>query len=222
MDKSQSLKKLICVLSIVCSLSAMKAEADSCSEKAEQILDKTGVEGGFVVHLGCGDGRLTEALRINDRFLVHGLDSSPANVQKARYHIRLAGAYGPVSVERFTGKTLPYTDKLVNLLIAEDLGEVPIEEVKRVLVPEGVAYIKRGGRWEKIVTSRPEEMDEWTHYLYDPSGNAVSKDSLVDFLRQAQWIGGPRYGAFQHPTALEVATGRSRCFQRHNFMAARN
>lgn len=41
---------------------------------ARDILDATGVKGGLIVHLGCGDGKLTAALRVNDRYLVHGLD----------------------------------------------------------------------------------------------------------------------------------------------------
>ena len=32
-------------------------------ESAKTILDAAGVKGGLVVHLGCGDGKLTAALR---------------------------------------------------------------------------------------------------------------------------------------------------------------
>ena len=35
------------------------APADTASE----VLDATGVQGGFVVHLGCGDGKQTAALK---------------------------------------------------------------------------------------------------------------------------------------------------------------
>ena len=42
---------------------------------AREILEATGVKGGLIVHLGCGDGKLTAALRANDSFLVHGLDA---------------------------------------------------------------------------------------------------------------------------------------------------
>ena len=38
------------------------AQADP-AEEARQILAATGVKGGLVVHIGCGDGRLTAALR---------------------------------------------------------------------------------------------------------------------------------------------------------------
>ncbi|MFV1963985.1 MAG: PQQ-binding-like beta-propeller repeat protein [Pirellulaceae bacterium] len=167
--------------------------AEATSTTARQILDTTGVQGGLVVHLGCGDGPLTAALRAGESFVVHGLDDDAAVVENARVRIRAAELYGPVSVERFAGQVLPYTDNLVNLLVAEDLGEVTMEEVLRVLVPQGVAYVKQNGKWGKTVKPRPKEMDEWTHYLHDPSGNAVSHDQMVGFLRQYQWIGGPRY-----------------------------
>jgi len=47
---------------------------------ARKILSETGVKGGLVVHLGCGDGKLTAALRANDSYLVQGLDADEGNV----------------------------------------------------------------------------------------------------------------------------------------------
>lgn len=189
----QSHRNSLCILLTTCTLFVFSAEADEYNQKARQILDTTGVKGGLIVHLGCRDGQLTKAFRVNDSFIVHGLDNDPILIEKARTHIREAGLYGPISVECFSGTVLPYTDRLVNLLVAENLGDVPMEEVMRVLVPNGIAYIKRGDQWNKIVNPRPKEMDEWTHYLHNPSGNAVSKDKLIGFLRQMQWVGGPKY-----------------------------
>ena len=54
-------------------------EGDFDAATAKKILDSTGVDGGIVVHLGCGDGRLTTALRANDRYTVHGLDAAVQN-----------------------------------------------------------------------------------------------------------------------------------------------
>ena len=42
--------------------------------EAARIIEVTGVKGGFVVHLGAGDGQLTAALRRNSRYQVQGLD----------------------------------------------------------------------------------------------------------------------------------------------------
>ncbi|MHC5054840.1 MAG: hypothetical protein ACYTKD_08990 [Planctomycetota bacterium] len=67
------------------------------------------------------------------------------------------------------------TPPLVNLVVAEDLAGVPTDEVMRVLAPGGVAWVK--GR--KTVKPRPDEIDEWTHYLYDASNRATSRDTVV-------------------------------------------
>ena len=130
---------------------------------AEAILAATGVKGGLVVHLGCARGAgpaLTAALRANRRYLVHGLDTDPKAVADARATLRARGVYGPVSVEAFDGKRLPYTDNLVNLVVAEDLGNVPAGEVMRVLAPGGVAYVKADGAWTKTVKPRPDDIDD--------------------------------------------------------------
>ena len=42
------------------------------------------VQGGLIVHLGCGDGELTAALHAGDRYIVHGLDSDADHVAQAR------------------------------------------------------------------------------------------------------------------------------------------
>lgn len=158
---------------------------------ARQILAATGVQGGLVVHLGCGDGKLTAALGRDQQYLVQGLDRNAENVREARERIRSLGCYGRVSIDTLNASRLPYADNLVNLLVAEDLGGVAMGEVVRVLAPLGVAYVKEDKTWKKRVKPWPEEIDEWTHFLYDASGNAVSEDSVVGPPRRMQWVAGP-------------------------------
>ena len=43
------------------------------AQTGKNILKATGVKGGLVVHIGCGDGRMTASLYANERYLVHGL-----------------------------------------------------------------------------------------------------------------------------------------------------
>ena len=50
------------------------------AQEAKTILDRSGIRGGLVVHLGCGDGELTGALGASERYQVHGLASSAADV----------------------------------------------------------------------------------------------------------------------------------------------
>ncbi|MHC4406930.1 MAG: outer membrane protein assembly factor BamB family protein, partial [Planctomycetota bacterium] len=161
-------------------------------ESAQQILQATGVRGGLVVHLGCGDGRLTAALRQGGSYLVQGLDQNAENVEAARRHVRSLGIYGQVTVDRLTGNRLPYVDNLVNLVVAEDLGAPAMDEVMRVLCPNGVAYVKRDGEWTKTVKPRPGEIDEWTHCLHDATNNPVAHDT-VGPPRRLQWVGSPRW-----------------------------
>jgi len=103
------------------------------------------VQGGLVVHLGCGDGRLTAALVNRDRVLVQGLETDAVQVAKARAYIQSLGLYGKVSVDHFDGRRLPYVDNLVNLVVDETSGAVPVGEILRVLAPGGVACMRHDG-----------------------------------------------------------------------------
>jgi len=164
------------------------------AERAKEILAATGVRGGLVVHLGCGDGRLTAALRASSSYLVHGLDTDPARVDAARKHIQSLGLYGPVSVDCWAGARLPYVDNLVNLVVVEVPDITSQEEVMRVLAPGGAAYAANVPGWPRILRKpRPAEIDEWTHYLHDASNNPVAQDEQVGPPRHLQWVGSPRW-----------------------------
>jgi len=181
----------------------------SAADQAARILQASGVKGGLIVHLGCGDGRLTAALRANQSYLVHGLDTEPKNVDRARADLQSRHVYGNVSVDRFDGRNLPFVDQCVNLLVAEDLGQVAVNEVMRVLSPGGVALIGGTGdqgsgvgsdgltigkrTWRRLVKPWPEDIDQWTHYLHGPDNNAVAHDLLVSSPFHVQWVGGPKW-----------------------------
>ena len=160
------------------------------AQDAKSILDASGVQGGLVVHLGCGDGRLTAALRATDSYTVHGLDADESNVAAARRHVESLGLYGPVSVDLLRGNRLPYTDNMVNLLVVSEPGDVPTSELMRVLCPGGVALTKKGKR---IVKPWPDEIDEWTHFHHDPQGTMVGHDQTTGPPRRIQWMAGPKW-----------------------------
>ncbi|MBN1419222.1 MAG: PQQ-binding-like beta-propeller repeat protein [Planctomycetes bacterium] len=163
------------------------------AEVARSILAETGVRGGLVVHLGCGGGELTAALRAGASYLVHGLSADGDDVRRARAYVRSVDLYGPVSIDLIRGERLPYVDHLVSLIVSQDPGAVPSEEILRALAPGGVALIETASGWRKMVKPRPSDIDEWTHFLYDASNNAVSRDRVVGPPRQLQWIGGPSW-----------------------------
>ncbi len=185
--------KLTFVLYISCTLSAVIAQSSDCEQRAKQILDATNIKGGLIVHIGCGDGELTVALRVSDSYLVHGLDTKAENVEKARERIKKLGIYGKVSVDTFDGANLPYIDDVVNLLIADNLGNVSEDEVIRVLAPGGVAISGKDGKCSKVIKPVLAETDEWTHYLHGPDNNAVSRDRAVSYPYHMQWVGLPKW-----------------------------
>jgi len=182
------------------------------TNRAEQILAATGVQGGLIVHLGCADGTLTAALQQNGPYLVHGLDPDPRQVAQARAHVHALGVYGQVSIAQHQGNTLPYADKLVNLLICEERGEITMEECLRVLAPKGVAYIKTGNGWHKTVKPWSADIDEWTHHLHDAGGNPVGSDRVTGPPHHLQWTVGPlwarNHGYTPSVSAMVSAQGR--------------
>ena len=196
---------------VVCGVSHARPEA-------RNLLVDSGIKGGLVVHLGCGEGELTAALCADDRYLVHGLDRSAKNIALAREHIHAEGIYGQVSVELLEAATLPYADNLVNLIVVSGDGlKVTHGEMERVLCPGGVAVAAdSGGKKAKLKTlvrkGWPEEIDEWTHYLHDASGNAVASDRRVGPPRYLQWVAGPKrtrdHDALASFTTMTSSNGR--------------
>lgn len=163
------------------------------ADEARKLIDESGIQGGVIIHVGCGDGKLTGELRVSDRYLVQGLAASTEDLATARANLLKTGHYGEITAELLEGKQLPFADNLVNLLISEDLHGISMDEVKRVLCPKGVALIKNGDKWEKTVKPRPDDIDDWTHYFHGPDGNAVAHDDEVGPPTRLQWLAGPRW-----------------------------
>lgn len=161
------------------------------AKTGSEIVEDSGIRGGLIVHIGCGDAQLTRTLQVNDRYLVQGLDRDETAIQATRRKLLAEGMN--VSVSGFDGKNLPYVDNLVNLVVSENLGAVAMEEVMRVLAPDGVAYIKEGQNWRRTVKPVPADTDEWTHYLHGADNNAVSRDQQVHSPKHLKWVGSPRY-----------------------------
>lgn len=162
-------------------------------------------EGGLVVHVRCGDGTVTAEL-CGSNVVVHGLDMDTAHVEKTRALLRGKKIYGRASAAQSDGKRLPYADEVVNLLVIEQRYGLTDAEVMRVLVPGGAAYAKRRGKW--AVTRKPptKGTDDWTHYLYDASNNAVSKDTAVGPPASLRWVTAPKFSrSHEHLASLSAA-----------------
>lgn len=192
-------KLATCVVLIGCSIWPSVAATQPANTakndfriEAKRLLDQANVSGGFVVHLGFRDHQLADAIGTLPRLQVHGLSRDAATVEKARRQVGRID--GRVAFEILKGTTLPYIDNLVNLIVVDEIQDVPQGELLRVLVPNGCALIKTdGGGWKRVVKPRPGNIDEWTHFMHDSSGNAVAHDDVVGPPRHLQWLGSPRW-----------------------------
>jgi outer membrane protein assembly factor BamB len=172
-------------------------------------LDAAQARGGLVVQLGAGDSAAAVRLARTGRFVINVLDADGAKVQTARAALVKAGVYGLVSAEKLDdAKHLPYTENLVNEVAVHALGQMPLAEVFRVLVPRGfvsasprtgvtVAQLKAAG-FEAVARAKdgsliarkpwPKNMDSWTHSRHGASGNAVSLDTAVGPPERVRWV----------------------------------
>jgi len=195
--------------------------------RADELLRESGISGGIAVHVGCDDGKFTAALHTSDRLLVHGLDTDAGDVKKAKAHIDSLGLYGKVWAERYDGKNLPHGDNIVNLIVIEDASDLTAAEIERALTPRGVVLVKSNspllkssglkktgqvGGLTEYTKPWPKDIDEWSHFLYDASGNAVSKDKKVGHPRRLQWYAGPKHtrhhDALASMSAMTSSNGR--------------
>jgi outer membrane protein assembly factor BamB len=178
----------------ICGLLVSTAGA-SPAPPADEIIRRTGVSAGLAVVVGTTDGALEAELTNGGKMLVQGLALSDAAATKARQLIFGKKLYGLASVSVIrSGRTLPYYDRIVNLLVADldALGQdAPSPaEIDRVLGYEGVAYLKQGGNWVKKLKPTPHEVDSWGHARHSASRNNVSKDLLVAPPNAVRWLGG--------------------------------
>jgi len=174
------------------------------------VVQDSGITGGIVVHLNCGDGGQTAEMAAGNQCLIHGLDRNSANISRARAYIRSKNLYGRVSVARYDGTSLPYGDNMINLVVADSLGGVSPEEVMRVLTPKGTAIV--GGR--KTVKPWPNDIDTWPQYLNKADNNGVAMDSVVGPPRRIQWHGKPIWSRSHMgiATIVSVVTCNGRMF----------
>lgn len=181
---------------------------------ATQLYDLTQFKGGLIVHVGCGDGKLTTALRRQDNALVQGLDTNATALAAAQTQIATAGLDGYVTVRSLPGTSLPYIDNLVNLVVVDNALGTDSNEWLRVTAPAGKICVRNGGSWDVLTKPRPATMDEWTHYLYSAANNPVSQDQLVAPPQFLQWTADPDWdrGHDWNPSYVALVSAGGRIF----------
>ena len=184
MKKTQSRKHVAPL--ILTTLLLVNASIAAVAGDAVQAIHQARISGGLVAQVGSSGLELKE---LGERFHVRLLLPDTASVEKAQAAIDRAGLQGRFTVAAWDGGRLPFADRVLNALVLAEDGLVSEEEAGRVLAPGGVLISPEGA----TTVPWPDSIDEWTHYLYDAGGNAVSRDREVASPRSFRWNAPPRH-----------------------------
>ena len=229
---------LICAQSNAVAHNNDKANSKSL-ETASHMVRSSGASGGFCAVVGSTDADLALGLAKQGAFQVHCLCTEADSCDDVRQVMRSRGMYGTVSAGTLDGARLPYTDNLINIVVVDSYPDlrkkgISLDEVVRVLVPLGTAFIGMSDDGEasdslKDLTAQlramgiddvsidqtsdwvcfkkpwPVDIDEWTHYLHGADGNPVAQDRVVGPPERYQWICEPMW-LRSHETDSSLST----------------
>ncbi len=203
--------------------SATTAIPESVTEEARRILKAGGQGKGYCVSLGCGDGRLLDALARESELVVVALETDAARADAVRRRLYEAKGYGArVSViEIEDWERIPLTACVANLIVCPG-GASPVSEVvlKGLLVPgSGVACLADGQGGIRVV-SRPslEGSGDWTHQYGTPANLASNGETLGGVAStgemKTQWFGRPGadFGIDRNPRMPAPVAANGRLF----------
>lgn len=157
---------------------------------AETILRDSGVDAGYCVDLGCGDGALAAALAMRSDLHLVAIETSAEQVAHAREKLLATGLYGSrvTVLQRDPADTqLPkYVFNLVTSRNSLTAGVAAVNETEatRLQRPSGgVACLGPVG--EMLVTVRPAVANSgtWTHQYTDPANTGSTPDEVKGPLR---------------------------------------
>ena len=158
---------------------------------AESIYADAMSTNGVIVHMGCGEPSLINTLQPGPKRLVMVFDPDVDAVRRCRECLAEEGVIGPASAALLTGHRLPFPENSVNLIIAPRVFGIRLEEMQRVLVPGGTMRFQHNGQWVTRRKPPADDIDDWTHFLYDSTNNAVSRDRRAGPADSLQWIDDP-------------------------------
>lgn len=155
---------LVCCLLLLGALALPAAAQEGREMGKRDVPTEMTAKGGLILYLGCGNGRSMVEHARGGSFLVHGLAADDSELNIVRTFIRSQGVYGKVSVSRQdVTRKLPYADNLANRVVVPDESvvsrlESPLEEITRVLCPEGVAIL--GPKAARALGVEPQKLIE--------------------------------------------------------------
>ena len=175
------------------------------AESAQQLLERVEMNRGLCAVLG-GDPALPIELAKASELLVHVRDPDLAKVNALRGAASEAGLdIQQLAAEQGGLETLPYATNTVDIVVS--YGDTPMEEIRRVLRPRGLALIADEENWIEHREPALEGADEWSHWEKSPANNPVSDDQLIKAPYLTQFMATPYYIGM--PAITTVAGGRT-------------
>ncbi|MDF1861218.1 MAG: PQQ-binding-like beta-propeller repeat protein [Verrucomicrobiales bacterium] len=162
-------------------------EASVFVRAAKEIVEKSKIDSGYALDIGCGEGHLAIELAKRTDLFIYGVDADPGKIERARGNAIAAGVYGSrvmfLQSDPLDTKLPEYFANLVvsSASIAKaTVPELVIQEAHRSTRPWGgtlatgspgaIKVQRRGGL---------KGAGQWTHQYADASNSVNSGDELI-------------------------------------------
>ena len=185
------------------SLPAARSSVIDFAKAAEEILRKSDITAGICIDLGCGTGELALELVRQSQLYVIGVESNPANVNRARRMLDDAGVYGNrVTIHVGNPRKTPYPRNFANLILssrglAGESGMLDKGEIERLQRPYGGAVcVGAVGQLQVRHRGPLKGAGQWTHQNCDAANTLCSADKIVR---------GPLEMAWYRDSVIEIA-----------------
>ncbi|NQT13037.1 MAG: PQQ-binding-like beta-propeller repeat protein, partial [Planctomycetes bacterium] len=217
------------------------AAASETGALADRLIERAGMRRGILAVLG-SDGNLAIDLARSSEMLIHVREANAATVGELRKEADEAGfGIGRLAVEQGPIDKLPYADNVIDVVIAAQVaadapGCLSVDEILRVLRPEGTAIVGKAGEgegaaeklkewaeaggaqgveawsdalgvWVQLFKPPLEGADDWSHWEHSPDNNPVSSDTVIKAPYMTQFLQGPMYIGM--PAITTAAGGRT-------------
>lgn len=170
------------------------------ADAAEEIIYKSGINEGYCLDIGCGNGALSYELAKRTNLHIIAIDSDPKMVARARKRLDDACLYGSrVTVHLCDLYENRYPSYFANLIVSgrSVTDEKTIQDktaVSHIQRPfGGKACFGKPGSIQISVRGELEGSGQWTHQYHDPANTVTSEDDLVKGDLRILWFRDPDF-----------------------------
>ena len=177
---------------------------------ARTIKNKTGIDHGRCLDVGCAGGYLGIALAKITNLHVYLLDKSPKMLNIAERNVKGSSIKGRVTITEGDVHRLPFQDKFFNIVISR--GSVffwknlikAFKEIHRVLAPNGIAYIGGGFGTVDLLEEIKGKMDVIDPTWKEKVGMNLGANTIVTFQEALHYAGINTFTLSQEGAGLWV------------------